>query len=123
MTEREARERGAKLLKKLPGKGWKLHVWENLGWHYEARLHGLMLREDTSRFSDACSYWCGLSDVESSSGTPAYWHTNESFKTPLEAIENQMKVAANFVKMVSGVVNKIETALYAEARHHERSHD
>ncbi len=34
MTKHEATENGKKLLARMTGRGWKLRVWENLGWHY-----------------------------------------------------------------------------------------
>jgi hypothetical protein len=34
MTKKEAVRRGKLLLKKMKTKGWKLDVWENLGWRY-----------------------------------------------------------------------------------------
>ncbi len=36
MTKAEATAAGRKLRKALNGKGWKIEVWENLGWHYAA---------------------------------------------------------------------------------------
>jgi len=33
-TKKEAALKGKKLLKQMAGRGWKLRVWENLGWHY-----------------------------------------------------------------------------------------
>ena len=34
MNKQEAEERGQALLKRMKGKGWKLRVHENIGWHY-----------------------------------------------------------------------------------------
>lgn len=36
-TKVDAEIAGLKLLKKLKGKGWKLDVWENLGWHFKVQ--------------------------------------------------------------------------------------
>lgn len=34
LKKREAEILGKRLLKQMKDKGWKLHIWENLGWHY-----------------------------------------------------------------------------------------
>jgi hypothetical protein len=34
MTEIEATKKAEELLAKMTTKGWRIRVWENLGWHY-----------------------------------------------------------------------------------------
>lgn len=34
MTKEQAIKAGRALLRRMRGKGWKVSVWENIGWHY-----------------------------------------------------------------------------------------
>ena len=36
-------ELGRKLVESMPGTGWRLHVWQNLGWHYSVRRGDLQV--------------------------------------------------------------------------------
>jgi len=59
MTETKARRLGEALLKRLKGKGWKLHVWETLGWHYEVSTCGLTIT-GSHYPSEKLTYWAML---------------------------------------------------------------
>ena len=45
-----AQKMGTALAKKL-GKGWKPHVWENMGWFYKAEKGDVSVRDSRSGFS------------------------------------------------------------------------
>lgn len=49
LTEAQARRGAAALLHRLKGRGWKTHIWENLGWHYAAYNGGLSVYADHYR--------------------------------------------------------------------------
>ncbi len=46
-------------LSKLMDKGWKPHVWENLGWHWEIARGGCTIQEDGNG-----NYWIDLFEPE-----------------------------------------------------------
>jgi hypothetical protein len=73
----EAKHLAAALAKRL-GKGWEPKVWENLGWHYEARLpstgsawHSLRVMEHLdSRYLKSDRYWCALHMYSAHAASP-----------------------------------------------------
>lgn len=56
---RAARRNGAALAKAL-GPGWKPRIWENLGWHWSARLAVMDCEVHGSRGPWLNSYWASL---------------------------------------------------------------
>lgn len=44
-TKLEARRAALVLKKKLEGRGWKIRVWENIGWHYAVETDRLSVNE------------------------------------------------------------------------------
>lgn len=64
----DAAAAAAEALAKRLGRGWKPHVWENLGWHYEA-VKGESTVSDVHRSANielaGCQFWYGGEDGES----------------------------------------------------------
>lgn len=44
LTEIEATRAAKKLLSRMEGRGWKIRVWENIGWHYAVETSMLSVR-------------------------------------------------------------------------------
>lgn len=45
MTKSEATSAAKRLLAQMSGRGWKIRVWENMGWHYSVETRGLSVTE------------------------------------------------------------------------------
>lgn len=45
MTKSEATRAARKLLARMSGRGWKIRVWENIGWHYSVDTNRLAVHE------------------------------------------------------------------------------
>ena len=58
MNKSEATEKGKIMLRKMRGKGWKLHVFENIGWHcyLTNKLCGLNVHPTNSAIGGT-QYW------------------------------------------------------------------
>ena len=48
MKKKEAISRAKLLLNKMETKGWKIRVWENLGWHYELINQTISITDEDS---------------------------------------------------------------------------
>jgi hypothetical protein len=90
----KAKEFAAKLCKEL-GRGWKPHVWENLGWHYEAVSPSGRIKVSPSFGS---GYHVGIGEPNCPGSR---WNGNGS--TPTEAI----LAAFNFVLSAKRELNHI----------------
>lgn len=81
-------------LKQELGGDWKPRVWENLGWHYSARLGSI---EVTCHYSNG-SVSASVDDViDQPGGTPMSWYDTDETPCydPVETVKKQMKVAWN----------------------------
>ena len=106
-SKKQAEIQGKRILKLISNpKGWGINIWENCGWHVSLNKQGLSLRGYT-QLGGVTIYSCMLSAEEDSSGE-TYWSTDDDFRTPDEAIDNQIKVAKKFVNELKIVIKKIE---------------
>jgi hypothetical protein len=109
-TEALARRKGEALLKKLKGEGWELNVWENGGWHYSAQNGPLTVHASSYRIGPT-TYWCLLSEEfeRYPVGGAPFWTArgNPSFEDPNDAVRQQVKIARQFVKKVTKIVNQV----------------
>jgi len=100
MLKADATKKGKALLKRMRGKGWKLHVWENLGWNYSVE-NGPLSVSPASR----TEFFCLLSDdVRYTCGGLAMWTTDFKSSDPNKAVAH---AAASARK----VVNRLEKAV------------
>ena len=84
---------GQKLLKMMKGKGWHLHVFENLGWHYAVINGPLYVSNDNSLYSALLS-----DDIEKAGWAPAYWSPGyRGFKDPNDAVRYVVSFARHWV--------------------------
>ena len=97
------------LVRKMKTKGWKPHVWENLGWHYK------IVRGRVSIYAykhmKATTYSPTLATEDGGIGTPMDWSIRKSFKNPNAAARAQLKhmrkVHANVTRSLSDAVEAV----------------
>jgi hypothetical protein len=115
MTKTEAAEKAVELKNMMKSPGWKVRVWENMGWHYSIYNGNLAVypsfvkgtyHANLSDSSDLLSWHNNGDKVPS--GTPSYWHKAETFKDPNEAVASQVKRARAFVNQLQLVVTDAE---------------
>ena len=92
-TKAEAQKAGKALLKRMKGKGWKLDVWDNLGWHCEVRNGPIEVCDSYGN-----GYMALMSDnLRSSSGGNVQWTTTFSHKDPNKAAAHEIRSARKFL--------------------------
>lgn len=81
---KKAKKESAKLARRL-GKGWRPHVWENLGWHWQ------VIRGEMSVNPN----WASVNTWKSriSSYTAAFSGWSATMKTPEAAVKKTIKMA------------------------------
>lgn len=110
-TKEAAYSKGRRTLEKLKGEGWRLRVWENLGWHF-ALYNGALSLYYHRYNDDKGSFSCMMSDKlgEGGYGAMIFSH-HESFRDPNEAVAHQLKmsraVVMNLVKVVDDVERRV----------------
>ena len=81
-TKAKALKDGHSLIKKMKTSGWKLRVWENMGWHYSIRKGAISI--------SPVYYGRSYMALMSSSTLDA--------RDPNKAYENQLKAVKKFMK-------------------------
>lgn len=102
-SRRMAEDLAEKLLNQMKGSGWKLKIWENLGWHY-CVCNG-PLQVHPSSIDD--SYFTLLDGDGSGGGSPCY-SVDTNFNDPNEAVRVQLETARLFVNSQDEIVRKLE---------------
>ncbi|MGH9388966.1 MAG: hypothetical protein ACRD1Z_05070 [Vicinamibacteria bacterium] len=95
-----ARREAAGLTRAL-GPGWKARVWENLGWHYEARKATLKV---SPSFGSGYVAYIGKEDHPG-----GCWTGNG--RTPRAAVRAAIREGRRFVDHKAGLVEKAEEAV------------
>jgi len=109
MTKSEAKERGEALLKMMKGKGWKLSIWENMGWHFSVKNGGITVHPS---YSSGYVTYLGLDDDDTKPyGGQAFWTEKKSYADPNEAVIEQMRIALKFVNGCVVTLNSIADRL------------
>lgn len=88
-SERQAKAFGKKILPTLKGKGWKMRVWENLGWHVKWCLGRINLHVHDYRGGDGPEYSCLVSSDDDGCGGAGIWTTDFHSTDPNKAIEHE----------------------------------
>ena len=100
--------RGAKALRrKLKGKGWKIDVWENMGWHYCLTLGPLKVCKNGWHNTHTTL----MSATEDCAGGSYLWLVQGSFKDPNGAVRAQINKARQTVDRLNALVKSVEDAL------------
>jgi hypothetical protein len=101
---------GRNLLKKMKGKGWRLRVWENIGWHY-CVINGPVQVYPLS--SSHTEYHCLVSSNSVSRGGCGIWTSpkNISFDDPNTAVRTEVENAKRVVTQLVNAVKEAEKAV------------
>lgn len=106
-TEKQATRKAKALLSKMKTKGWKIRVWENIGWHHAIYCGYLSIHEFAGKYNAM------LSD-DTFAGTPIYWSHGNFYKDPNKAVTMVMKAAEKFVKGCSDIIEETKKKLKEE---------
>ena len=95
------------LLSLMKGDGWKLRIWENLGYHYAVYNGTLTVH---THHGGNPPYFCLLNLDEINGGGEVFWtgDVGESFADPNEAVRQQLKVVREFAYKVGAVCRHLE---------------
>jgi hypothetical protein len=103
--EEDARKKAEEVKDQLPGKGWKIHVWENIGWHYRVirgpvrvssnyiGTYGASVEGPVWDSSSRCGY--GLTVHGPDRSTPM-----KAMKAAIKKFKNQVKKVLEYSKKV-----------------------
>jgi len=108
-TKAEATVAGKTLLRQLKGKGWKLDVWENLGWHYRARNGALTVWPYAHR--GLIYYDCLFSLIHPGSGDGRYMERGRRHLEPDKAVKAQLACIRASLKQQKAEIVETEVAL------------
>ncbi len=90
---------GRKLRDRMDGHGWRLHVWQNLGWRYTVH-RGPLSVYPVYGCRGGVTYLCRLAAApEDTSGSGAiFWPDQSRRRNPNAAVASQLVVARAFVE-------------------------
>lgn len=112
-TQREARE-AAEALRKLMHNpdDWKMHVWDNLGWHYTIQSGPIDLSA-THRRDGTIQYSCLLSEErESDSSGAGVWSFHDfQNEDPNEAVRLQVEYAREVIDRLTETLELAEAVV------------
>lgn len=109
MTKEEAEKKGREMLAMMNTGGWKLEVWENLGWH--CALRNGYVNISHSNYGDGDSYLALVNDRGSGSHD-SFVNAGgiEHHTDPNEAVESRLR---QIEEWLDGVVTKTRATLAA----------
>jgi hypothetical protein len=97
----QAKANAENLKRRLNGKGWKIEVYENLGWHFKVRNDYLNVYG--KEFAD--KYSCLMADTKEGAGGLSLWHVNNYAKDPNVSVRKQIEHAEAVVSILVQAVN------------------
>jgi len=114
-TKAEAYNTGRAVIRKLNGKGWRLQVFENAGWHFTILNGALSLH--LSEYPDGKKYWCMMADTPEAGGCGAMmFHHNYSSKDPNDAVRHQLRLARKVVEGINTTLENVEKRVLPKKR-------
>ena len=122
-TKKEATSLGRKLVKKLDGKGWRLRVHENLGWHYNVWKGPISINASFNPRGKKTTYsvLISSSDERPPVGGLVLWTSNDtsraSHKDPNVAVRRAVKYARLVIDRLSAQLREAEEAVPVETTH------
>ena len=108
-TKAQAIKKAKELLGKMKTKGWKIRVWQNLGWHHSVINYGIQVIGPSGCREE--KYSCYLSNEKDGGGSPTYWHDRNSYINPNEAVTKQLAKAHEFVNGLQDHLGLVEKSL------------
>ena len=109
LTKAEAVAAGRKVLAEVRAEfpKAKLCTFENLGWYWGIQIGNLCLSYYKRR-NGRLRYITLFSGRGTGGGGEMYWNKNESFSSPLKAIEAQLKLAEAHVLRCQAAINSVD---------------
>ena len=102
LTKIQATKKGKQLLQKMKGSGWKLRVWENMGWNYSVKNGPINVypldHGQNQRFH------CLLDCNEEGTGGLAIWSTDAISKDPNKVVQREIESARKVVDEYDRIV-------------------
>lgn len=84
-------------------KGWKIQVWDNIGWHLSFDKGHLNLH-----YSPSDDTFMAYLSENHYGGDSNFWHVPYSNKNPNKVIAHKLRVAKAFIKRCTDVVAEVE---------------
>ena len=108
LTSRSSAVQEGKLVRALLNKpkGWRIKVWENLGWHVMLRKYGMCLH--WYRYGGPREFFTLLDSSGTGPGGEIYWTERFHSINPNTAIRRQLKIANDFVKQCTKAIQEVE---------------
>lgn len=104
LTKEEATKKGKALLKRMKTKGWKLRVWENLGWHYSLQNPPLCVSPSVS----GMVFTLMTEKADEAGWGSLLWDGAPHSRSPNKAVADQVKLARKVVNDLNKVVEAAE---------------
>lgn len=105
----KALQKGKNALKLLKNKeGWKVRVWENLGWHVSLEKGGMSLH--ISEFTPGKIEYSVLFSADGRGGGESFWtmKNEDSYSTdPNVVIQRQIMIAQKFVRQCTKAIEQV----------------
>lgn len=112
MKKADAMKYGVALRDRMIGKGWKLRVWENLGWHYSVQCGTIAVHASHHSSDGKVLYSTLMSTNVADIGVgSSIFYEQRHFNDPNKAVRHQMKIARAVVKQLNDVMAYNEAAL------------
>lgn len=118
-SKKEAVRLARELLKKIKFPGFKIDVWENLGWHYRVKSDFFAVDEDHRGSTSEVYYTAVMNSTGNGSGShhSGYFNTGVARAAdPNEAIEKCIKDAYKVHMEIGEVLGKICESIKVEPR-------
>lgn len=116
MKEREEARKLARAMKARLGRGWKMDVWNNFGWHAACRNQNVSVYSHPLP-SGKVRYSCLVADhLDRPAGGSNIWHWREDtpFYCPAKAVKSEVRkaqMAIDSVNQAVAVAARIRDAL------------
>lgn len=102
-TKQGAITKGRQLRARMKTGGWKLVVWQNMGWHYNLQRGPITL--NVSKDRQATVYWCQMtSDPKRSGYGEVFWDRCPYFRDPNRAVAAQIRIAERFAARLARAI-------------------
>ena len=102
-TKAEATAAAKRCLKKMRTSGWKIRVFENMGWHWRLQ-NGYLAVADVGYGKSTGRYHAMMSSVSGASGTPSWWYCDATSTDPNKVIRLQLRRALEFANHINEIV-------------------
>lgn len=116
MTKQSAIRRGRKLASLMTTKGWKVRVWENMGWHYDLHNGPVSLTEHVMPTGQAPWYSCLIDSTGDGHAGLAIWtdlHAYDlvSSRNPNTCVQAALDYARDAVNSLDAALKRAEKAV------------